>query len=253
MAAISYDAPGVLKEFALRKGVSYPLLSDPGSKTIRAFGILNDQIKEGQFGFGVPYPVSFLLTRDGKVQEKFYEPDYRERYTASDLLVTRFGVNGKMAGEAESKYLKLRYSSGTARARGGQHAALAVSIDLKPKMHVYAPGATGYLPIELKFKDSPAVQVLKAEYPKPKILYLKAIQEKVPVFENSFRVIQELKFGNFNQLKAASPDGKLVVEAEFKYQACDDRVCYLPQTVPLRWEFPIEEFDRQRASEAARK
>ena len=52
MAAISYDSVALLKEFAERKKISYPLLSDPESAIIRAFGILNDNFPPGDPWYG---------------------------------------------------------------------------------------------------------------------------------------------------------------------------------------------------------
>ena len=44
VAAISYDSPDILKSFATRRGITFPLLSDEGSKVIRSFGILNAEV-----------------------------------------------------------------------------------------------------------------------------------------------------------------------------------------------------------------
>ena len=41
---MSYDSVAVLKNFSHRKHITYPLLSDPDSKTIRSFGILNETV-----------------------------------------------------------------------------------------------------------------------------------------------------------------------------------------------------------------
>src|SRR5260370_20322340 len=40
VASITYDSEGILKEFSARKGITYPMLSDTGSKIIRPFAIL---------------------------------------------------------------------------------------------------------------------------------------------------------------------------------------------------------------------
>ncbi len=47
MAAISYDPPAVLRDFAQRSGITYPLLSDEDSVTITEYGILNTVAEEG--------------------------------------------------------------------------------------------------------------------------------------------------------------------------------------------------------------
>jgi hypothetical protein len=32
-----------------------------------------------------------------------------------------------------------------------------------------------------------------------------------------------------------------------RYQACDDKVCYPPDTVPVHWTLQVEGHDRERA------
>lgn len=42
-------------------------------------------------------------------------------------------------------------------------------------------------------------------------------------------------------------EGKLTIEGTLKYQACDDKVCYPPETIPVRWTLQPEALDRERA------
>ena len=46
-AAISYDSVEVLADFAQRRGITFPLLSDDDSAVITEFGILNTVAAEG--------------------------------------------------------------------------------------------------------------------------------------------------------------------------------------------------------------
>jgi peroxiredoxin len=46
LAAISYDAVPILADFSKRRGITFPLLSDPGSATIKRYGILNTTVPE---------------------------------------------------------------------------------------------------------------------------------------------------------------------------------------------------------------
>ena len=48
LAAISYDSVEILKSFADRRKIDFPLLSDPDSKAIRAYEVLNAE-GTGQF------------------------------------------------------------------------------------------------------------------------------------------------------------------------------------------------------------
>src|SRR5215467_2639237 len=40
IAGVSYDSEAILRDFAKRHGISFPLLADPNSETIRAYGVL---------------------------------------------------------------------------------------------------------------------------------------------------------------------------------------------------------------------
>ena len=89
---LSYDAPAVLAEFADKRGITFPLLSDEGSHAIRALGLLNQHVAE-QHAFygvavrdehhGVPYPGTFVLDEHGVVTARYFEQSYRMRPTAA--------------------------------------------------------------------------------------------------------------------------------------------------------------------------
>ena len=42
-------------------------------------------------------------------------------------------------------------------------------------------------------------------------------------------------------------EGKLTIEGALKYQACDDKLCYPPESVAVRWSLHVEGHDRERA------
>ena len=60
VVGISYDSVETLKSFADQRSISYPLLSDEGSKTIKAYGIHSQE--------GYPHPGTYLLDEEGIVQ-----------------------------------------------------------------------------------------------------------------------------------------------------------------------------------------
>jgi hypothetical protein len=249
LAAVSYDSVEVLKNFADRKHITFPLLSDPESKIIRAFGILNETVKPGTPQFGIPYPGTFLVDAKGTVDAKYFEEDFRERVSASDILVRQFGALANAAsGSAETNHLRLTTAASVPVARPGQRIVLSLEIDLKPNMHVYAPGVEGYIPIDWKLEESPAVRAHPFEYPASRKLHLKAIGETVPVYRERVRIAREITFGPENAVRPlVTPTGELILKGSLRYQACDDRKCYLPETVPLEWRFHFEGLDRERA------
>ena len=53
--------------------------------------------------------------------------------------------------------------------------------------------------------------------------------------------------GQVNELRAVVGEAKeLAVTGEFFYQACDDKICYVPQRIPLTFRLPLGELDRLR-------
>ena len=83
VVAISYDAPAILERFAAKHSITYPLLSDIGSKTIDAYGILNPEAPE-RFK-GIPYPGTFIVGRDGVIRAKFFLEGYKERIDPASI------------------------------------------------------------------------------------------------------------------------------------------------------------------------
>jgi peroxiredoxin len=69
---------------AAKREVTFLLLSDPGSKTIDAFGILNKEGKEK--GKGLPHPGIFILDQKGIIRAKVFHKGYAERAKIADLI-----------------------------------------------------------------------------------------------------------------------------------------------------------------------
>ena len=196
VAAISYDSVAVLKNFADRQHITYPLLSDTASQTIRNFGILNETVKPDTAFYGIPHPGTYILNVQGKVQSKYFEDDFRERVSASDILVHESGKQADGARRvAETKHLRIASAASTQVARPGHRIVLSLDITLNPAMHLYAPGVQGYIPIDWKLEESPAAKPHAFAYPPSKMMHLKAIGETVPVYRGSLRISREITFG----------------------------------------------------------
>jgi len=252
VVGLSYDTAAILRNFAERKSIRFPLLSDPDSKVIRQLGILNEEVPKDSPVFGIPYPGTYILDAKGTIVAKYFEDDFRQRYTAADILVQRYGVLPESRKtEVQGKQLSAVASSSNSIVATGQRIALVLDLTLNPGMHVYAPGVDGYIPIDWSMKDSDVWTTHEVAYPKPEILFLPAIEEKVPVYKDQVRLTRDITIGPDAKIKPAlDGEGKFVVEGTLRYQACDDRLCYIPQTLTLKWTFQYEGFDRQRVPEA---
>jgi len=173
-----------------------------------------------------------------------------DRFPPADILARQFGASVDAArGTAETNHLQITTAASNAIARPGLRIALSLDIKLKPGMHVYAPGVQGYIPIDWQLDDGgPAAKRHSFEFPASEMLHLEAIGETVPVYRGQIQIHREITFGQEAALKQlVSPTGELIVKGVFRYQACDDRKCYLPQDVPIEWHFKFQGLDRQRA------
>lgn len=84
IVGISYDPVDVLAKFAEKRKITYTLLSDSGSKTITAYGLLNKEAKgKAQ---GIPNPATMVLDGKGTIRAKLALEGYRDRHTAKDLI-----------------------------------------------------------------------------------------------------------------------------------------------------------------------
>src|ERR1700676_5496931 len=93
MAAISYDSMDILKSFADRKKIEFPMLADPESKTIRAYEVLNAEAT-GQYK-GMARPGYFFIDTQGVIREKFFEVKYRQRFTGNNIIDKFFPTLGE--------------------------------------------------------------------------------------------------------------------------------------------------------------
>lgn len=88
--AISIDPADQLKvtnEKIAKDGhgsINFPLLSDPGHKTIDAYGVF-DPAYLGQKFEGIPHPAVYILDKHRKVVFAKVEPDYRLRPTIHEI------------------------------------------------------------------------------------------------------------------------------------------------------------------------
>lgn len=74
LAAISYDSPAILKDFADRHKIEYPLLADPQSKIIASYGALNPEATGMMKGMALPG--YFYMGTNGVIREQYFEAKY---------------------------------------------------------------------------------------------------------------------------------------------------------------------------------
>ncbi len=241
VTAISYDSTAVLRAFADRMGgFRYPLLSDPDSKIIRDFGIFNRKVPRKHTWYGICYPGTFIVDQNGVVQSKFFEDHHMQRITAESILVKKYGADGIKRMEAKTDHLTLSASVAQEVVRPGNRFTVMVDVDLKKAMHVYAPEVQNYRPVSLTFEKQELLYFHKPDFPRPEKLLLAAIKETVPVYKDRVRVLQDVTVSHRYRDKSITLSGK------FEYQACDDKACYLPASVPVTMTVEVIPYDTKR-------
>lgn len=183
------------------------------------------------------HPGWYVLDARGVIVSEYF--DDNARYTPAAILVHQFGwTPPEPATEVTGKQLTAMAGASDATVAPGERVTLLLDIDLNPDMHVYAPGVNGYIPIDWKMQDSQTAAVHPAIFPRSQKLYLKAIDETVPAYRGHFRLTRDITIPSENQLRPAlDASGHFMVSGSLRYQACDDRVCYIPQELHLTWTF----------------
>jgi hypothetical protein len=247
LAAISYDTEEILKFFADRHKIEYPMLADPDSKVIQAYSVLNQEATGMQKGYA--RPGYLFIDTNGIIREKFFEPKYRERLTGNSLIAKLFPELGQEVTETvAAPHLDLALEQSDRTGVPGTRVTLVAEVRLPPDVHVYAPGTHGYRAIRLVIEPTPELELRPLAYPTSKILYLPAIKEQVPVFEGTFRISQDVTVSSAGLGGSIAKDGKtVVIDGKLEYQACDKTTCYLPTSVPVKWQLQVFPLDRTRA------
>jgi len=86
LVGLSYDQPEILAKFAAERQVAWPLLSDPKSMVIDAWGLRDPAYAAGSRAYGVPRPAIFVIDGKGVIKARLMEDDYRKRPPASAVI-----------------------------------------------------------------------------------------------------------------------------------------------------------------------
>lgn len=254
VAAVSYDSPAILKSFARRRAITYPLLSDSSSSIIDAFGIRNETATGLQAG--IPYPGYYLIDRQGLIEKRFFETAYYNRLTASNLYNNLFGEYALPAPSRKlpsTPYVAIQTIQSDVDVTPGAVFQLAVVIMPGPSTHIYAPGAEklNYHVASLTITPSALYAVSGESYPKPEMMAFPELAQTVPVYTGRTIITTSLAATvNKDTLQAFATNPSLPIKGVVSYQSCTAKVCYPPVSVPVAWNVHLRQLDRERAPEA---
>lgn len=274
LAAISYDPPEILAAFGKQRGITFPLLSDVGSATIKRYGILNPVPNEALGPekddpavkaavktyvsvlsvnprmVGMAFPGTFVLDRQGRVTSRFFEDFYFERNTTSSLMLKLgSGAVPVAATRASTAHLDMTTYASDAAVAPGNRFTVVLSVVPKPGMHVYAPEASNYRVVTLTIAAQPFVRILPMRYPAPATYFFAPLNERVAVYQKPFTLLREVVLEGTPEAQAAlKGKDSITLTGTFDYQACDDKICFNPASVPLSWSLALRPILREPAT-----
>lgn len=250
LVSITYDTPETLKKFSDSRGITFPLVSDPGSAIIKRYGLFNDTVDPQTRAYGIPHPGTFILDAKGTVVARFFEDAYQERYTASTILAT-MGVTPAAAAVARSAaHLSMMATISDGVAAPGQRLSIVAEVTPQRAMHLYAPGKHDYQVVKLTIDPQVWLKAHDTVYPASEIYHFEPLDERVEVYSKPFRLQRDvtlLATPEMQKLLGSLPSA--TITGAFEYQACDDKVCYNPSRVPISFTVTLKALDRKPAGE----
>jgi hypothetical protein len=144
------------------------------------------------------------------------------------------------APSLSTRYLKVRLGPTDPGATPGERITLTLDVTPGPKMHVYAPGQDDYIPISLALEASKDFKTGPARFPDAQPLFLAPINMTAKVYNKPFQIAQTVTLATTQALRQrAGAKDTLTINGTLKYQACDDLVCYRPDSLAVSWKVAL--------------
>lgn len=141
-----------------------------------------------------------------------------------------------------TRHLEITTSASELTIAAGNRFSVAVDIEPHSNIHIYAPGAKGYREISLSIEPNSQIRVLPLQYPVSEISFFTILNQRTPVFQKPFRLVQELILEGGPEAQPALRDkDSVTIRGTLEYQACDDKMCFFPVSVPLTWTIMLRQ------------
>jgi len=112
----------------------------------------------------------------------------------------------------------------------GERFALSVRIVPNPGIHVYAPGNPDNIPVSVTVTPQAGLTAEAPKFPKAEDFFFGPTAENLKVYTKPFVVTVSMKVDG---AAAGTSAHDVTVAGAVRYQACDDRICFPPQSAPF--------------------
>lgn len=142
-------------------------------------------------------------------------------------------ANGQTAGGERAKVAEVRVK-GPVVAKRGQAIAIPVVVTVAKPYHVTSatPGDRYLKPLRLSW-DKGALMPDAPVYPQAQLRSYPFAEGKLSVLEGEFTIQQTFR------VPAATSQGFGAMTGKLSYQACTDKECLAPATIPVRLSYDI--------------
>jgi AhpC/TSA family len=239
---VSYDPVAVLRAFANKQAITFPLLSDEGSHVMRRLGLLNERVQEDHAAYGIkpdprhtnlPYPGVFVLDEAGVIVAKRFHESYRERDSGAALLAQTLRVlepRPPRAADFPGPSIVVGAWLDSPTYSFFQRMHLNLELRVAPGFRIGAPVTShGIAPLTVQVTGPPGVEAGAAEWPDAEESRRAGQDGPALMHGGTIRGLVPLTFA------AAPGAGDLVVTATVSYQLRDDAGRLLePSSVEVR-------------------
>ncbi len=123
----------------------------------------------------------------------------------------------------------------------GTRVTMSVNVVPRRAMHVYAPGKHDYQVVGLSITPEPWLRAEPTKYPPSESYHFEPTNETIPVYSKPFRLTREVTIlATPEARQQLAGKSEVTIAGVLEYQACDDKLCYPPTKVPVRFTVPLK-------------
>jgi hypothetical protein len=244
----------MLRDFASRRGIDYPLLADPESLLIERLGLLNPEHGPGHRQHRVAHPATLWIDPRGRVLRVEREGRYFHRPLLAAMRP--HGAEARPAGDAASaRGFSIRPMAVETSLAAGHVFPLELEIAPRGGAHLYARGVTGdYFGATARVSAPDGVTIRAETWPAPSGAWRAPLGADVAVYTKPIRVQWEVALAARPDLAAIYEGGGVFeIEVDVTAQACDEAECWAPETLRVSWPLRLLPPDLERVPEALRR
>jgi hypothetical protein len=235
--ALSYDEPDALADYATAQDVTFTMLSDPDSKVIESFGILNALIPpEDHPWYGIPFPGTFVIDGEGAITHKFFEHNFAVRPGPEQLLAAALDQEFELPADrsategAEVGHVEVDVAFAGDFLPMGLTRQIVATFSVPAGQHLYGPPTPdGLVATAIELDDIDGVLSYDVVAPPTAPLTLSGSGETLQAYNGD--VVLRLPVTQNARAMHKDDEGRYVtISGRVRWQACDDVKCFLPES-----------------------